>query len=173
MTSDGLLGPGFVLPWDSIDRLAEATGIPRDAARLLAEAEAREWAANASAPTHLSAYLRTLFAAQRRDADRGLRARADGRGRAAIHAREEAPGPLSEARQLALVAAFYQDAEWSPKVRGLLGPAPDEPGCRIAAPILARRPLPAMVHLRRPRRHGSNSLFAAHHGTPSRIFSPA
>jgi hypothetical protein len=55
----------LILPWGSIDGLANACGITVKEARALTEAEGHAWVANSNVPYRPLAYLRTVFAAHR------------------------------------------------------------------------------------------------------------
>ncbi len=138
LDSDGIYGPCFTLPWPAIDSLATACRIPVEEARAIAEGNAHSWAANNRMPDHPTAYLRTVFASHR-DSDRLTAAKttrltqppAQGSQRQTAE-----PALPTHARQVALVATFFEHGEWSAKVREALGPAPGEPGCRIASAII-------------------------------------
>jgi hypothetical protein len=134
----GIAGPCFTLPWASIDHLATACRIARDEARDLAAAEAHEWAANHSTPDHPVAYLRAIFTSHRRSAATaratpGLMTSARSGGHPSLMMSQT---PLTEARQVELVACFFEHGEWFPKLRDALGAPPGEPGCAIAGHII-------------------------------------
>jgi hypothetical protein len=97
-------------------------------------------AANNSLPDHPIAYLRKVFASHRGSVDsRGRMARLAGAEPSKGWRSSSTPfQPLTERRQIEIVSDFLEHGEWFPKLRDTLGPAPGDPGCRIASDIIER-----------------------------------
>lgn len=61
-------GPDFVIDLRAVDQISVLSSLPTESGRAIAEAFAREWAANGNKPNHVMAYLKKMIAGHRNDA---------------------------------------------------------------------------------------------------------